>query len=141
MKRRLGAMLAALAMFASVGAASVAAVPAYGETMPGNYQCPAGSTKIDPVYSGTYSLADGGTITITVRSTSMGPVFDFTTSGAVIGSIVVKGGPNYHWYNFTPPREWANGLHSPLNAANGKWYGLSHLCIESEKKGDPDPKK
>ena len=29
-----------------------------------------------------------------------------------------------------------NGLHAPKNPSNGKWYGLSHLCIEGTKKDE-----
>jgi hypothetical protein len=141
MNRRLITLIASLFLLGLLGAQSATAtVPVPGETMPGNYQCPEGATEIDPVESGTYDLVGGGTITITVSSTSAGKVFAFSASGATVGSIVVKGGPNYHTYIFAGGSSGASGLHSPLNPANGKWYGLSHLCIESEKK-DEDPKK
>ncbi len=54
------------------------------ETFSGNSQCLAGSTGTDPVVSGTYALVGGGTITITVVSTSMGDTFSFTTSDATV---------------------------------------------------------
>ena len=136
MKRRLGAMLAALAMFASIGASSVTASLAPTETTPGNYQCPAGSTKIEPVSSGTYALVGGGSITIWVSNTAKGPEFSFDADGATVGAVVVKGGPNYNTYIFSPKVDSASGLHSPLNLNNNKWYGLSHLCIEGTKKDD-----
>jgi hypothetical protein len=134
MKRRLGALLAVMGLFGLLGAQTVSATVTLGETIPGNYQCPSDATKIDPVVDGTYNLVGGGTITIDVSSTAKGPVFSFTTSGATVGSIVVKGGPNYHTYIFSPAASSGSGLHSPLNSANDKWYGLSHLCIESHKK-------
>ena len=142
MKRRLITLLAALMLLGALGVSTAsAAVPTPGETIPGNYQCPEGSTRIDPVASGQYALAGGGWIQITVTSTNMGPVFSFITDGEhVVGSIVVKGGPNYHVYIFPGGVTSAEGLHAPLNAANGKWYGLSHLCIESEKKDEEPPK-
>ncbi len=142
MFKRVSASFAAVALLAVFAASSVvAAVPTpTGGTIAGNYQCPAGALKIDPVSNGTYNLPDGGTITITVVQTAMGPTFNFTTSGAEIDSIVVKGGPNYHWYLFAPAVESAEGLHSPLNPNNGKWYGLSHLCIEGTKKDSEGPK-
>ncbi len=140
MFKRLSASLTVLALLAVFAASTVtAAVPTPGATFAGNYQCPAGSLKIDPVSGGTYNLPDGGTITITLVSTANGPTFNFTTSGATIDSIVVKGGPNYHWYSWTPGVESAEGLHSPLNPNNGKWYGLSHLCIEGTKKTTTPP--
>ena len=142
MKRRLAASLTVLAMLGVLSVQTVTATHvAPGETMPGNYRCPDGATKIDPVEDGTYALVGGGSITIDVRSTAAGQVFDFTTSGATVGSIVVKGGPNYHTYIYAPASSGDTGLHAPLNLNNDKWYGLSHLCIESTKKGDPDPKK
>ena len=142
MFKRVSASLSAVALLAVFAAATVtAAVPTPGATFAGNYQCPAGSLKIDPVAGGTYNLPDGGTITITLVSTAMGPTFNFTTSGATIDSIVVKGGPNYHVYIFGADTVSAEGLHSPLNLNNNKWYGLSHLCIEGTKKDDPEPPK
>jgi len=137
MKRRIALLSAAVLLMSALGfgSASAAEAPA-PESFSGNYQCPAGSLKIDPVASGTYALPDGGTITITVRDTTKGKVFDFTTSGAEIDSIVVKGGTGYNVYIFAPAVTSAEGLHSPLNLNNNKWYGLSHLCIEGTKKDD-----
>ena len=89
-------------------------------------------TKIDPVLSGTYALPypDGiGFVTITVRDTDDGPVFDFQTDSPfhAVDSLVVKGGPTYDVYS---PYSWEGyGLHAPLNPNSGKWYGLSHLCF------------
>jgi hypothetical protein len=140
-KKRISASLSVLMLLGVFAASTVtAAIPTPGETFPGNYQCSADGLLIDPVESGTYDLVGGGTITITVYDTASGPVFDFVTDGATIDSIVVKGGPNYHWYTWSPGVTSAEGLHAPLNVKNDKWYGLSHLCIESTKK-DEDPKK
>lgn len=141
MKKRLLATLTPLALAAMVGASGVTASHVTPESFLGNFQCEAGDTKIDPVAGGTYDLAGGGTITITVIQTASGPTFDFTTSGATVSSVVVKGGPAYNLYTYAPPVTSDTGLHAPLNPSNGKWYGLSHLCIGSDKKGDPDPKK
>jgi hypothetical protein len=134
MKRRFALLMATMAIFGLLGAQAVSATHVEPvELTAGNYQCGPGDLKIDPVESGTYNLPGGGTITIDVYSTPKGPVFDFSTSGAVVNAIVVKGGPNYHTYIYSG--EGADtGLHSPLNASNGKWYGLSHLCISSAKK-------
>jgi hypothetical protein len=141
MKRRLAALMAGVLMLGAVGVSTASAVvPVPGETIPGNYKCPEGSTYIDPVASGLYALVGGGWIQINVTSTSAGPVFSFVATGAVVGSIVVKGGPNYHVYIFPGGTTSAEGLHAPLNSASGKWYGLSHLCIESEKKDEEPPK-
>jgi hypothetical protein len=142
MKRRLFAGLSTVALLGLLSAQTVTATHVEpGETMPGNYQCPDGATKIDPVSSGTYALAGGGSITITVHSTAKGPTFDFSSSDADVSSVVVKGGPNYHTYMYAPAVMSDQGLHAPLNLNNNKWYGLSHLCIESSKKDDGGGKK
>jgi hypothetical protein len=142
MKRRLTASLALLFLLGALAAPLVTASHvAPGETMPGNYQCPADSTKIDPVEDGTYALVGGGTITIDVYGTAGGKVFDFWATGANIGAIVVKGGPNYHTYIFPADTTEDTGLHAPDNLTSGKYYGLSHLCIESTKKTSEEPPK
>lgn len=141
MKRRFTALFTVLAIVGMFGTSTVSASsPISVEQFPGNYQCPAGSTGIDPVVSGTYALVGGGTITITVVSTAMGDTFSFTTSGATVGSIVVKGGIAYNMYMYAGATS-GTGLHAPLNLNNHKWYGLSHLCIMSAKNGGPGPKK
>jgi hypothetical protein len=142
MKRRLAAILATLALLGVMSAQTVTATHVDPvELTPGNYQCPSGSTKIDPVTSGTYDLVGGGSITIDVSSTPKGPVFSFTTSGATVSAVVVKGGPNYHSYLYAPSVTTDDGLHAPLNLNNNKWYGLSHLCFESAKKDSGGGKK
>ena len=136
MKRRIAILSAAVLMLSAIGFGSASAANApTPETFPGNDTCE--GTKIDPVASGTYALAGGGSVTITVRNTSSGPVFDFDASDDItIGSVTVKGGPNYNLYIFAPAVNSAENLHSPLNPNNGKWYGLSHICFEDVKKDD-----
>jgi opacity protein-like surface antigen len=134
MKRRFSALLAAMALFGVLGAQAVSATHVEPvELTAGNNQCDSDDTKIDPVADGTYNLVGGGTITIDVRSTDDGQVFDWWTTNATVSAIVVKGGPNYHTY-FYADETSDTGLHSPFNANSGKWYGLSHLCIDSSKK-------
>lgn len=137
MKRRFAALLAAMAMFGLLGAQTVTGAVTISETVPGNYACPSDATKIDPVVGGTYNLVGGGTILIEVYQLPKGPAFGFTTTGASVSSIVVKGGPNYHTYIYSPSSTGDFDLHAPNNPNNGKWYGLSHLCIESDKKHHP----
>jgi len=142
MRRRVAAALTTLALLAALGATSVTAAEPTTEFIAGNPACD--GTKIDPVESGSYALVGGGHIVITVGWDN-GAVFDFDTEGsATVSSITVKGGPNALLWNFDPPVESYDGLHSPLNLKNpnGYWYGLSHLCINSEKKdGDGGGKK
>ncbi len=129
MRRRLLASLSALALLTVIGTSGVAATHGY-EFVAGNPKCD--GTKIDPVNAGTYSLAGGGSITITLTA---GSTFRFTTQGAVVTSIVVKGGPNALLWTYSPAVTSGSGLHAPDNLNSGKYYGLSHLCINSDKQG------
>jgi hypothetical protein len=131
MNKRFLATLAALSLVAIIGASPVAAT-ATTEFIPGNPACD--GTKIDPVAAGTYALAGGGHIVITLGA---GNTFSFDTEGsATVSSITVKGGPNALLWTFDPPVESATGLHAPENPNNGKWYGLSQLWVNSENKFD-----
>ena len=141
MKKRLLSSLAALALISVVGASSVTAGVTISETIPGNPVCD--GFKIDPVVAGTYALPGGGHIVITLGWNN-GETFSFDTEGsATVSSIMVKGGPNAILWSFDPAVTAYTGLHAPLNLKNpnGYWYGLSHLCINSAKKGGPPPKK
>jgi hypothetical protein len=112
-------------------------------------QC-VGGQKLDGVggdlVDGTYPFYfDGflGSITIDVRDTAAGKVFDFYTSDItfdVVTSILVKGGPQANgsaWYNYAgggfADVGADDGLHSLQNPNNGKWYGLSHICVYTDK--------
>jgi hypothetical protein len=102
-----------------------------------------GGQKIEDPTSNTYSVKyDGftGSLTITVHDTSSGPTFDFDTgsSGDVLTSIYVKGGPTANFYDYLGAPTFGGvssdtGLHSPINPNNGKFYGLSHICIFTDK--------
>jgi hypothetical protein len=142
MKKRLFASLTSLALVAIVGASSVAAGVTVSETIAGNPPCE-GGTKIDPVVDGTYDLVGGGTITIDVYDGANGQEFNFDTEGALVSSILVKGGPNAILWSFDPPVTSWDGLHAPENLKNpnGYWYGLSHLCVLSDKKDDDESTK
>jgi hypothetical protein len=136
MKRRIAILSAAVLMLSAIGFGTASAANAPDpETVPGNDTCE--GTKIEPVVSGTYALAGGGSVTITVRDTANGPVFDFDASdGITIGSVTVKGGTNHNLYIFAPAVNSAENLHSPTNSKNEKYFGLSHLCFEDVKKDD-----
>lgn len=142
MVRRLVTLIGLAALLAVPFASSSVASAHNVETVPGNPVC--SETKIEPVASGTYALDGGGHVVITVTNTSNGPTFSFDTEGtALVGAVIVKGGPNANVYTYSPPVESDTGLHAPVNPNNGKYYGLSHICFESEKKdgGDPGGKK
>ena len=68
------------------------------------------------------------TVTIDVRNTGQGPVFDFTSNIGVT-AVTVKGGPNTNVYKFDPPKTSATGLHAPVNPDNRKFFGLSHISF------------
>jgi hypothetical protein len=126
-----------MALFAVVGGSAVTAASVTPELIPGNPACD--GTKIDPVTAGTYALEGGGYIVITLGANK---TFNFDTEGsATVSSILVKGGPNAYLYTYSPPVTSDTGLYAPVNPTSGQRAGLSHLCINSEKKGDPDPKK
>lgn len=84
--------------------------------------------KVEPVADGTYS---DGTLTVSVDEydTASGEAFDFTANIPVQG-VVVKGGPNANFYDYRPAGVLADtGLHAPVNADNGMYYGLSHISF------------
>jgi hypothetical protein len=135
-RKRLLAILSAVALFSVVAATTATAASVTPELIPGNPACD--GTKIDPVVAGTYALEGGGHIVITLGANK---TFSFDTEGsATVSSILVKGGPNAYLYSYSPPVTSDTGLFAP-NANSGQRAGLSHLCINSEKKDSPDPKK
>jgi uncharacterized repeat protein (TIGR01451 family) len=121
--------------------------------VPGNPTCsvlaPAGvvwfELKVEPVADGTYT--DGIlVVTVDVRDTTDGPVFDWT-SNIGVDAVFVKGGPNGNFYQYDPPGPEATadtGLHAPVNPQNNQFFGLSHISfcydvapsIAVEKSGD-----
>lgn len=125
----IGVFAAVLALFGGTLSAS-AGHWASVEEISGNPSCD-GGLKIEPVESGTY---DG--VTITVNGSS----FSFSSSTEVT-SVIVKGGPNALLYTYDPGVFSDSGLTAPVNAKNGKPYGLSHLCFFFGDKKNPDPKK
>ncbi len=71
------------------------------------------------------SSSDGAlTVTVTIN----GSTFDWSANGGV-DAVVSKGGPNANVYFYSPAETSDDGLHSPLNPKNGKYYGLSHVSF------------
>ena|SRR5829696_7823816 len=120
----LAALGATLALAAPANAASVTPL-----VIAGNPSCE-GGTKIDPVASGTYSVA-GGTVTITVNNGS----FDFTST-VLVTSVIVKGGPSANLYTYPAP-----GVLSDTNLVAPSGRGLSHLCFFTGGEKPPPPPK
>jgi hypothetical protein len=82
--------------------------------------------KVEPVVDGTFS--DGTlTVTIDVKDTTAGQVFDFT-SNIGVSAVFVKGGPNGNLYSYDPSTTSDTGLHAPAGSS-GKWSGLSHISF------------
>ncbi|MGQ0521151.1 MAG: DUF7507 domain-containing protein [Actinomycetota bacterium] len=83
--------------------------------------------RINDVADGTF---DDGVlfVTIDVRDTADGPVFDFEAN-IPVEAVFVKGGSNGNLYVYDPPEDEDTGLHAPVNPANDKYYGLSHISF------------
>lgn len=77
-----------------------------------------------------------GSITITIRQTVGGTVFDFQTDAAVhlVTTVGVKGG-TVAAVIYTPNASSSTDLHSAFNPSSGKWYGLSYLCFQTADSG------
>src|SRR6266550_4433962 len=94
--RWLAVSLLVLVLILTWGAARVGAAQVTPTVVPDNLTCATlvpGSVelKVEPVTNGTYS--DGTlSVTLAVRDTAAGPVFDFTANLA-IEAVLVKGGP------------------------------------------------
>jgi uncharacterized repeat protein (TIGR01451 family) len=75
-------------------------------------------------------MGQTGTLVIDVHGNS---TFDFTFTGDFVAiGVIVKGGPNANFYDYSPDGDDADtALHAPVNPQNDKFYGLSHIefCI------------
>ena len=138
----LGCTVLALAFNAGPAAAQTAGPPSGSGVQPtlvaGNPNCEGSgytfSTKVEPVASGTYTLEEGGnTITLTVKDTSGGPTFDWSST-LPLDVVIVKGGDNANIYRYDPEATGDTALHAPVNPNNGTYYGLSHveICYDYE---------
>jgi len=90
--------------------------------------------KIEPVESGDYS---DGTLNVTLDVDRSH--FDWE-SNLGVSAVVVKGGPNANLYEYTPPATEDDGLHAPINPANDRPFGLSHVSfcyVEPEEPEEP----
>ena len=134
--RRIATLIAAAAALAVASALLVAMVGPISSAnpqteVPGNPSCPAGTIelKIEPVADGTFS---DGTLTVTIVVDEANQTFDFT-SNIGVDAVIVKGGPNGNLYTFNEATS-GTGLHAPVNPANGKFFGLSHIsfCYDIE---------
>jgi hypothetical protein len=79
--------------------------------------------RVEPVTSGEHT--DG---TLTVTLTVDDAFFDWT-SNIGINAVFVKGGDNGNLYVYDPPATSDTDLHAPINPANDKPFGLSHVSF------------
>jgi hypothetical protein len=144
---------AALLLTAVVGVASAPPAYADGVVVPGNNSCAdllSGTTeyKIENPASGNHT--DGTlTVALTVHPLATdvpdhpgnqagNDVFDFTATGGVVVGVAVKGGPNTNFYDYRPGGTPGDDLlHAPLNTANNKFPGLSHISFCYVPKAKP----
>jgi LPXTG-motif cell wall-anchored protein len=104
----------------------------------GNVPCPEGLTDLKvgnggPPVDGTFT--DGTLeVTIDVRDTADGQVFDWT-SNIGVDIVIVKGGPNSNVYTYDPESTGDTGLHAPVNPNNDMFFGLSHIsfCYDEDQ--------
>ena len=142
--RRVLAILATLGLLMSAFPAMTAAVGAAGPpsgdgiqpvALAGNQNCTAANAdfelRVNAPGDGTFThAATGFSITLDVRDTAAGQVFDYTSSGGTIFVIYVKAGPDTNRYTYPTGSDGADtGLHGTINPSNGRYYGLSHISI------------
>lgn len=133
-KRLRGSVRTLIGLFAFTllaGVQTVSAAHVVPVQQSGNPACGAGlyEYKVEPVASGVYDdPASSFEVTLTVSDTASGPVFNWTANMGV-DSVIAKGGPNANVYNYNPEVSSDTGLHAPVNASNGKYYGLSHISF------------
>ena len=139
----LASLLVMVALFAATPARAEAGDPSGEGIQPtelsgnptcGDLQSGTFELKVEPVADGQYS--DGTlTVTVDVRDTADGPVFDWT-SNIGVDLIFVKGGNGGNSYVYDPPDEATadTDLHAPVNPQNGTFFGLSHIsfCYDVE---------
>lgn len=121
----IGAFLFTALPFGGIaGAASVEP-----ELYKGNPKLPEGCLKIEDPVSGRYQWMVGSvpvTVTVTVRYTDMGQVFDWSSTYP-ISQVVAKGGrEGAYIYKYGPGVTSDTYLHAPMNPS-GKWADLSWI--------------
>jgi uncharacterized repeat protein (TIGR01451 family) len=130
-------LVAIVGLAASVASAQTPGPPSEKDQprlLTGNQNCAAlpgdlQELRINNPTDGTFT---NGTLTVTidVRNTDLGPVFDWT-SNIGVDAVVVKGGPDANAFEYDPPNEQTSdkGLHAPVNPQNDKFFGLSHISF------------
>jgi hypothetical protein len=94
-------------------------------------------TKVNGTW---YPKAEDGTIIGTLRITGDGTFFswEFESTTHAVSAVLVKGGPNYHEYDYSGTGYSSDGnLASPRNPG-GNIAAISHLCFNFEEREQPD---
>jgi uncharacterized repeat protein (TIGR01451 family) len=111
---------------------AVEGAPSFVEANP---TCPTDTIefKVEPAADGTYSDSTL-TVTIDVRDTVKGEVFDFTASIG-LDIVIAKGGPDGNVYRYTLEVTADSGLHAPVKRKHNRFYGLGHIsfCYDTER--------
>ena len=89
--------------------------------------------KVENPTDGSFGPSDEFEIDVTDGAS--GPTFDWLSTVPVF-QVIVKGGPGANVYDYPAGDTSDTGLHAPLNPANDKWYGLSHITFCY---GEPEP--
>ena len=129
-------LLAAVGLFAAAAVALDGGPGVDGITyVAGNPTCPAGSTsfvvKVDPPANGTFGFVQITNLNDTTFDWNIHPDYLSIVDADI---VIVKGGPNALLYDYGSGTDGTaddsgTGLHAPVNAKNGKYYGLSHITF------------
>jgi LPXTG-motif cell wall-anchored protein len=137
-------LISLMAAFIPGVAGAAAVTPAEQEFPGGEPVCAEGEVGFRIGAPGSGSHTDGDVeVDITVHSDEeTGPTFDFVvTSDHLVTTVFVKGGSDQNVYSYPAPGVSADtGLHAPVNPANDKFFGLSHIdfCfVEPEEEEEP----
>lgn len=102
--------------------------------------------KIDPPASGTFTLTstDGeltgsapedtnNSVTTDIQSVALGQILNWSATLGV-DAVIMKGGPNANVYVYNPEATSDQGIHTPVNPNNNKYFGISHIefCYDYE---------
>ena len=68
-------------------------------------------------------------VSVDVRNTADGQVFDFTGATRAINAVIVKAGDNANVYTYPFGDTADTGLHGPVNTSNGRFHDLSHISF------------
>jgi uncharacterized repeat protein (TIGR01451 family) len=132
----------ALAALAAVAATTADAVGLRKQNNPD--RCPPGLKLLQPVETGSYAVTYGGeagTLSLVVRTTSQGPLVDFSTDGPthLVDRVIVRRGDGGMTFDYRPAGTTSGTVHAHRNPSTGKYHVPSYLCVETRLKPPPPP--